>query len=148
VKNTNAFSFILSGFVFAATLFFRIKSKINISFVPKFTTGMFSIINLRRVSISFISKATQKITQTIDAKRISFAITMSEIDKIIASFTQSTPISFIPSSIQKIITNVRAGKLVLSILPTLASFFLLGDYDPDTLATLDASTLGDLDYTS
>lgn len=148
IKSSKAYSIALYGFVFAATLFFRVRTSISVTILPQFITQLVTVLREGKLSIVAVMKQTGKIVTVINSKRISLVISASEIGKLVTDIAYSSPISFVSSAVQKLITTMKTGKLTLAISPTLASFFLLGTYDPTTLATQDVKTLGAMDYTS
>lgn len=149
LRNSKAFSFILVGFQFATSLFFRIRFKIPITFVPKLIGKLVTVINLKRVRLVISQmKLITKITQTISLKRVRLTFNLKQIMQFVTTVFIRNPISFAMSTRQKLISTMKTGILRVIVDPTLAVFFTLGDFDPDTLLTLDSLTLGDMDYTS
>lgn len=149
LRNSKAFSFIIAGFQFATSLFFRIRFKIPITFVVKTIGKMVTVINLKRVRLVISQmRLITKITQTINLRRVSITYNLRQIMKFVTTVFIRQPILFISSARQKLITVLKTGILRVIADPTIAVFFTLGNLDPDTLLILDPQTLGDLDYTS
>lgn len=148
VKSSKAYSIAIAGFVFAATLFFRIRDRITITILPQFTTQMFTTINVKKVVVVALMKLSGNIVSTINTGRNTLTARASEIGKLFVDMVSYHPIVFISSAIQKITLTLMGGRLGLTISPILASFFILGDYDPTTLGTQDVKTLGAMDYTT
>jgi len=147
IRTSQAYTFIISGFQFATSLFFRIRDHIVITFVPKFTTKMVTNINLRKIKLVISQmKLIANMTQTISLRTVKINYTMRDIMKFVTTIYIRNPITFISSGIQKITSTMNTGILGIDFNPTLANFFTLGDNDPDTLGTMDTETWGDLDY--
>lgn len=148
-RTFKTFSVIISGFQYAATLLFRIRDHIVITAIPKFTGKMVTIMRLKRVRLVISQmKLISKMVQVISLRRITVVALMKQSMKAAAAIIVYMPAIFVAKLRQKIVTLVLQGKLTIIISPTLASFFLLGTFDPSTLGTLDTNTLGDMDYTS
>lgn len=147
LKSSQAYSIALSGFVFAATLFFRIRNTIRVTILPQFVTQMFTTIREGKLNLTIAVKQVGQLVTIIESKRVTLIATASEIGQLITDISFLHPITIVSSAIQKLISTMNTGKLSLLVTPTLASFFLLGTFDPQTLGTLDTNTLGDMDYT-
>jgi hypothetical protein len=147
LRNTKAYSIILSGFQFATSLFFRIGFKIAIALSPSFIQKAVSAIRLRRVNFA-VSKTSliANITQTISARRIRIVASMKQTMKFVSSIYLRNRLSFVSRTIQKLTSSIIIKKIQIASDPTIAQFFLLGTYDPDTLGDWDAVTLGAMDY--
>ena len=142
------FQIIITNFEYAATLLFRINMKIAIGFIPTFAARISSAIRLRRIRIVISTvKLITKITQTINSRRINIAFAIRERLKAVTSIVMKHPILFVSKARQKIVSIVSEGFLHIAWVMTLATFFTLGDFGPDTLGDLDVLTLGDMDYT-
>lgn len=146
-RTRKTFSLILSSFDYAVTFFFRINGKIKLTFVSTAIMQFVSTINLKRIRMTISQmKLITKITQTINLKRIRLVIVIRERLNAVAVFNQKTRLSFISKAIQKVVSIIILKKIKLTFVPTLATFFSLGYYDPQTLLTMDTQTLGSLDY--
>jgi hypothetical protein len=148
VKRSKEFSVSLYGFVYAATLFFRIVNSISITILPQFTTKLVSTINQGRVNLATVFRQVGNIVTAINLKKVNLIISVKETGKIRTTIYLRNEIVFISSALQKIVSSVKTGKLSLLISPILATFFTLGTYDPTTLGTQDVKTLGTMDYTT
>lgn len=145
---SKTFSFVIYNFAYAATLLFRISSKIILTFIPSFMIKPLLVLNIKRVRLIISQvKLITKITQTINIRAIRLvASTKATVKDIIVIYLRMR-ISFISSAKQKLITNLLIKKITLTIVPTIAQFFSLGFYDPSPLLNLDPITLGNLDFT-
>ena len=85
-----------------------------------------------------------KPTQVFNLKKISIQALSKLIGQLFATININNSIFFISKAIQRVITSVIIKKIRFTAI--LATFFTLGDYDPDTLLVMDTETLGDLDY--
>lgn len=147
LKNSQAYSIALSGFVFAATLFFRIRNTIVITILPQFSMKMVTSIRAGKLNVTAVLRQTGQLVTTLTLKKITLVAIANEIGKLVTDIAFLSPLIFVSSAIQKLIVPLKTGKLSLLITPTLASFFLLGTFDPTTLGTQDVKTLGAMDYT-
>jgi len=146
---SKTFSLGIKNFAYAATLLFRIRDRIRLTFSPVFAVGLFSTISLRRVRLLFSQmKLITKITQTISLRRIRITYIFRQKMASFVTIFSRIRMTIISSARQKLVSSIIIKKITLAITPTLAQFFTLGDYDPDTLGTLDTLTLGDMDYTT
>ena len=87
-----------------------------------------------------------KPTQVFNLKKISIQALSKLIGQLFATININNSIFFISKAIQRVITSVIIKKIRFTFTAILATFFTLGDYDPDTLLVMDTETLGDLDY--
>lgn len=139
----------VANFAYAATLLFRIRFKIPITYVYSSIGKIYSTIRLRRVKITIsVMKLITSMTQTINLRRVKITASMKEIGKIYSTIYGRLRLTITSKAIQKVVSSIIIKKVVLIIDPTLAQFFTLGDYDPQTLGDLDALTLGEMDYTT
>lgn len=146
---SKSFDLIISNFAYAATLLFRIAFKITFSLSPKFILGAFSTINLRRIRVIISQvKLITSISQTFNARRIRLIMTMKERLKAIVAIYGRVRLTIISRATQKIFSSIIIRKISILSNPVLAQFFILGDFDPDTLGDLDGFTLGNMDYTT
>lgn len=145
--SSKAFSFILDSFDYAVTFLFRINNKIRISFIGSAIVKFTQIINLKRIRIIISQvKLIVKPTQIFNLKKIKILISSKLIGKISSILHIKNTILFISKARQRIISSIILKKISFVFTAILATFFTLGEYDPDTLATMDIKTLGDLDY--
>lgn len=146
---SKSFDLIVDNFAYAATLLVTLRSRLILTFIPTFALGFSSIINLKKIRLIISQvKLTVKPTQTINLRRV--RITYSIRERITNTITILSRIGIlaVSSARQKLVSNIIIKKIVLTITPTLAQFSTLGQFDPDTLGTLDVLTLGDMDYTA
>ena len=142
------FQLIIANFEFAATLIANIRQKLNIGFVMSLANRVFSTISLRKIRMVISQvKLITSITQAISSRRVKLAFIVRERMKAVVSVVIKHPILFVSKARQKLVSAIKEGFLHISWVMTLATFFSLGDFDPDTLGTLDVLTLGDMDYT-
>lgn len=147
-KVSKNFQIVIAGFQYAATLLFNINMKIRVNFVPSFIMKMVTAMRLRRIRIVISTvKLITSVTQSISSRRIRLALVIRERMNAVASIVVYHPIGFVSSARQKIVSTIKNGILRLNIVMTLATFFTLGIFDPQTLGTLDTKTLGEMDYT-
>lgn len=145
---SKSFSMIISHFAFATTLLFRVRFTIRQIITPTFAVKASSIINLRKVKLVISQvKLITKITQTINLRKIKLNMTMKEIGKLVITMYGRVRIGFVSKAIQKASSSIIIKKVQILATPILATFYTLGNFDPDTLGTLDVLTLGDMDYT-
>jgi hypothetical protein len=146
---SKSFDLLINNFAYAATLLFRIAFKIGMAFSPTFALKFVTTINLRRIRIIVSqTKLITSITQTINARRVRLIYTMRERLKAVSTISLRLRMTPVSKAIQKAVSSIIIRKIVLTIDPILAQFFILGDYDPQTLGDLDALTLGEMDYTT
>ena len=146
---SKTFPIIISNFAYAATLLFRIRDRIRLSFSPTFYIKFIYTLTLKRIRLIISQvKLITKPTQTIDLRRVRLIVTVRERLKAVTTIYGRLRLTIVSSARQKLVSSIIIKKIVLSITPTLAHFFTLGDFDPDTLGTLDVQTLGDMDYTT
>jgi len=146
---SKSFDLLINDFAYAATLLFRIAFKIGTSFSPTFALAAFTTINLRKIKLIISQvKLITSITQTINARRVRLIYTMRERLKAVSTISLRLRMTPVSKAIQKAVSSIIIKKVVLTIDPTLAQFFILGDFDPQTLGDLDALTLGEMDYTA
>lgn len=146
---SKSFDLLISNFAYVATLLFRIAFKIGITFSPIFALKVIATINLRRIRIIVSqTKLITSITQTINARKVRLIYTMRETLKAVSTISLRLRMTPVSKAIQKVVSSIIIKKVVLTINPTLAQFFTLGYFDPQTLGDLDALTLGEMDYTT
>jgi hypothetical protein len=144
---SKTFSLAVANFAFATTLLFIIRDRIILTFIPTIISSAVSIIKLRRVRVVISQvKLITKITQIINLRRVRIVYTYRETQKSISTFLLKVRLIIVSKATQKIVSSINLRRVILSISPTIATFFTLGDYDLDTLGAMDVETLGDLDY--
>ena len=148
IKAKKSFELFIKGFTYAVTLLFNIKFKIPITFISKVSMNALAIINVKRIRLIPIARLRTSVVQIINVRKVSLITVLKQTGKIITIIYIRNPIGFISKARQKITTTLKTGILKITAIPSVAIFFLLGDYDPDTLGALDTSTLGELDYTT
>ena len=146
VRTKETFSLYLYNFQMAVTFFFRIRDKIKLTFVSKLSTKMFSTINVKKIRLIPIAKLKESISIIINSKKISINYSIKERLKAVVTILSGVTINYTMRMRQKIVTTISQGILTLNTSPVLAKFFLLSDFDLDTLADVDVLTLGDMDY--
>jgi hypothetical protein len=147
LKTAKAYSIILSGFQFATSLFFRIRDRMNITYIPKFR--MKANVTLSEGKLSLLVSRTSLIAnmiQTISGKTINSNYIFTQRMKAVTTIVFHHPFMFIGKAIQKLLVHLTTGKMKLIAVATVATFFNLGYYDPSTLLPLDSMTLGAMDY--
>ena len=145
---SKAFNVVVSGFQFVTSLFFRVRSTIAIDFVFLSIASASVINRIRRVKLTTTTKLIGSQIQSINLRKIKLLAVMTTKGSDAMTFFLRLPVLYVSSAIQKLVSSVKAGIHNLDISPTIAVFFTLGYYDPDTLGTWDASTLGAMDYTT
>lgn len=144
---SKSFSLVVDGFQFATSLFMRIRFKIPIVFNSSAISQIFTNIRLRRIIISISPvKLIGNLVTNINLRRVRLNFSMKETGKIYTTIYGGVRINFVTKAIQKIVTAINLKKIRINFDPTIAQFFTLGTYDPQTLGTLDTQTLGALDY--
>ena len=147
-KISQNFQIIIANFEYAATLLFNINMKIAIGFMPTFIAKMVIAMRLRRIRIVISTvKLITKMTQAISLRRVRLSFSIREQMKAVTAIVIKHPMLFVSKARQKIVSAINEGFLHVAWDMTVATFFTLGDFDPDTLGDLDAFTLGDMDYT-
>lgn len=145
--SSKAFGLILDSFDYAATLIFRINNKIRITFNSSVISKLTQTVNLKKIRILISQvKLIVKPTQTINLKKITLSAIAKLRGKLVSTINIRSIINFTSKAIQKTVSNIILKKIKFSFTAILATFFTLGDYDPDTLLIMDSETLGDLDY--
>jgi hypothetical protein len=144
---SKAFNIAVSGFSYVTSLFFRVRNTINVDIIASFLASGVTAIRLRRVTLTTSTKLLGSQIQTISLRTVKLLLVLTvEGSEVLAIYLRK-PILFVSSARVKLITTITQ-KLPLVLTPTLAVFYLLGFYDPDTLGTWDATTLGTMDYTT
>ena len=146
VRTKETFNLYLYNFRMAVTFFFRIRDKIRITFVSKLSTKMFSTINVKRIKLIPIAKLKESLSLIINSKKISVAYLVKERLQAVTTIVSGVAINYTMRMRQKLVTTLSQGILTISTSPVLAKFYLLSDFDLDTLADVDVLTLGDMDY--
>lgn len=147
-KISETFSLRISNFAFATTLLFRIRDKINLVILPSFKISPLMVFNLRRIRlITGVVKLIANITQTINVKKVRLVLSIREILSNTITIYGKVPLSIVSKAIQKATSTILIKKITLTIDPVIATFFILGDFDPEILGDLDPLTLGEMDYT-
>lgn len=148
-KISKTFPIIIANFAYAATLLFRIRDRLRLSFSPSFYMNFIYTLAIRRIRLVVSQvKLTVKITQTINARRIRLVTVMKERQKAVTTIYGRIRVNLISSARQRLISSIIIKKITLAISPILAQFYTLGYFDPQTLGTLDLLTLGEMDYTT
>lgn len=143
---SKSFSILIDDFKFAATLLFNVRFNIRQIYTPSFKINFSQIFNLRKVKITISPFALiANITQIINVSRVRLVLAYQEIDDFVITMSQKTPITFATQLIQQLVTIVTIKKIQFIFTATIAHFFSLGDFDPDTLLVMDSQTLGQLD---
>lgn len=146
VKNlSTSFSLIAYQLSIAATLLFRIRDKVVITFVPSFIEKIATTLRVKRPRLTFLMKLSQNFPVTINSKKVRITYTMKQRIKLATIITFHSPMTFVSKLLQKSSTTINNGKVAITYTPTLAKFYTLSVFDPETLATLDTNTLADMD---
>lgn len=141
------FSLYIANFETATTLIFRIIQQIDIGFVMSSIQKLVTTINIKKIRLTISTvKLIQSVTQTINAKYIKATYTIREIMKFVTAIGVEIPIEFVSKARQKIVTILYQGILSVTATAIYAVFFLLSEFDPQTLGTLDTEILQDMDY--
>lgn len=149
VRTSETFDLIIENFAYAATLLFRIRNKIRITFSPQFFLVMYSTINLRRIRVLISQmKLITSLTQVINLRRVRIILSIKERIKFVSTVYGRVRLSVSSKAIQKVITSIIIKKVSFTMIPILATFYTLGDYDPQILGDLDSLTLGEMDYST
>ena len=144
---SKTFPIIIANFAYAATLLFRIRDKIRLTFSPIFYINFIYTLTLKRIRLIISQvKLITKPTQTINLRRVRLIVVARERLKAVTTIYGRIRLTILSSARQKLVSSIVIKKIVLTISPTLAQFFTLGDFDPETLGTLDVQTLGEMDY--
>jgi hypothetical protein len=143
-----SFAFTLDFFDFITTSVFRIKQKINFlvnsSARIKHTTSIF----IKKIKTTVLPQYFQRHVQTIGIKPIGITISFRG-DILISSQLMNMHkliLGFVSKVLGKVTADVRL-KMSVDIVPQLGTINILGTFDPETLATLDTKTLGEMDFT-
>jgi len=145
--SSKTFNLIISSFDYAVTFLFRINNKIGISFLGSAIVKFTQTVNLKKIRILISQvKLIVKPTQLFNLKKISIVTVSRLIGKIASTIKIKNLITFVSLARQKIVSTIIFKKIKFTFVAILATFFTLGDFDPDTLLIMDAQTLGELDY--
>lgn len=146
-KTNQVFSIIIAGFEYAATLLVNIRLKSRIITTVSLFIKAYSIITIKKVRLVISQvKLIVKITQTINSRTIKLLVTFRQRMKAISIIYLRNPMGFISKARQKIVSIIAEGRLTISTSPIFVILYTLGHWDVETLLTLDALTLGDMDY--
>jgi len=148
VKTIKSFSIFLEGFTVTDswTLLITQYNSLVSSLSEQANLTLDMITNGTLFSIS-IMKLREMISLTL-VGAISLVLTISETLKLQTIMTNDLLLS-LTMRLQSTL-SVTMDEMALDIVftPILAQFYLLSDWDSDTLATMDVETLQDLDYTT
>lgn len=146
---SKTFPIIIANFAYVATLLFRIRDRIRLTFSPTFYIKFIYTLTLKRIRLIISQvKLITKPTQAINLRRIRLIVAVRERLKAVTTIYGRIRLTIISSARQKLVSSIIIKKVVLTITPVVAQFFTLGDFDPDTLGALDVQTLGEMDYTT
>lgn len=146
-RTGKSFSILLSGFTYATSLFFSVVMGIPIIFGSSSQAKIFMTLTVKQVKLTISQvKLTTSISQVFELGTIGFTFHLvAELANVATTIYLRKPITFMSSAIQKLVVTLTQH-LPIGFDPTLAEFYILGDFDPDTLGDHDADTLGDMDY--
>jgi len=146
---SKSFSLISTGISVATTLIARFISGVNTSFTPSFQMVFSIIMRSRTIKLtSMIMRLITRPLQSINSRRVKIVYSLRERLKATLPITILDTSSVFVSLRQKLVSTIVLKRIKATYSPTLATFFILGFFDPQTLATLDTETLGEMDYTS
>ena len=125
-------------------------------YLAKFTSGM-AISVVSRLLIKNTTNIGEKFNLTFNFRsrgQFNHNFITNSLLRIIARVRFKNSLSFGNNSLLSIISRERSqesgnifnGGIGLNITPVLKGFYLLSDYDPDALSTMDSQTLSALDY--
>ena len=148
-KNVSkAFTLIGAGLSLATTFIFRNIMKIRGSYTMAFVGKASLFGTIKRIKMTFSSvKLSTKITQGFSIKRIKGTYSIKEQLKSLATIKLYRVVgSYVFRLTQKSSLSMTMHRLVGSFTPTIATFYALSYFDPQSLSALDALTLGEMDY--
>lgn len=145
--SSNTFKLILTSFDYAITFLFRIRNKIQITFIASIINKMTQTINLKKIRIIISQvKLIVSPTQIFNLKKIKILAVSKLIGKLVSTIRIKNTIVFVSKATQKTISSIILKKVKFGFTAILATFFTLAYHDPSTLATMDVQTLAELDY--
>ena len=144
-----SFTLTLVGFSVAASFFIKIQiPKIVMTMVAKIYFNTISAIRIPITKIT-VSK-TSLIGYVVQAIKVPYIkMAFSAMKQTMYSTTNIVlriPFAIVSKAKIKLLTLIHIPKFVFALVPIVASFYLLGTYDPQTLGALDTNTLGAMDY--
>lgn len=142
-----SFDLIIDNFDFAFTLLFRLREHIRVEFLSTAIANATQSLRVKRVKIVSLMKMIFKNYPVITVKKIKMVLNMRLAILFDMLLNEHISLSMISTIGQRLVLPLSIKKVRISADPTLAEFYTLGQYDPDTLGTMDLLTLGELDYT-
>lgn len=142
-----SFNLIINNFDFVFTLLFRLREHVRIEFLSKAIVNATQSLRVKKISIVSLMKMISKNYPVIRVKKIKMLLSMRLAILFDFLMNENISLNIITTIGQRLVLPLTIKKIGISADPTLAEFYTLGQYDPDTLGTMDLLTLGELDYT-
>lgn len=142
-----SFSAVVTGFSVVTTLLFRIRDRIEFTFIMSLISKLTTTVNLKRVRLNFgtVKLITAPLI-TINTKRVKLTYNLKERLKFTLTVLLKNRITWGMSMRQKLISTIGVKKVKITFNPSIFEFLKLLTFDPQTLATLDTEALGEMDY--
>lgn len=141
------FNLYVRGITIINSWLFKIKIKVPITF-NMIVSKLFTLtlrIKAIRLNISKMSLLTN-FPIIINLKMIALKIKMKTIEKWDVVINSSLSLNLKTKALQKIFSTIHIPAPIITFLPFLGQFAILGTYDPWTLLQMDGLTLLELDY--
>jgi hypothetical protein len=152
LRNKHSFNLTVFGFSLSTSFFVNIKQKIKLTITSmSLSTDWATSLKVKKPLFTFVNSLIKlKISPTLSlsVKRPRLVFIMRQLMKITQTINVTKPtIVFILHSFEKIAGWVlHIPKVGIVFSPITAKFHALWEYDNQTLAALDNTTLTDLDY--
>lgn len=147
---SKSFTLILKAFDYALTFLFRIKQKIQITFVSHASMKAISNIVIKKIKMTISSvKFLAYNLLALNLKPVRIVSTIREIGKIASAINIGTiHQEFVSHARQKIVSNIIIKKIKILWVATLGTFYTLASFDSETLSSLDIKMLAEMDGVS
>lgn len=147
VKSSKAFQFALDNFSKTTNWFINFVQNINMSASLLIIRRMSSTINLGTIrNVYDTVKLSTKATATILNGAVISAVAKLTY-KVTSTITNSLVITWVMQFLSYAESTFNNKRIKMVLVMVTAAINTLGDFDGDTLAIMDAETLGSLDYT-
>ena len=138
---------IIEGFAFIDSLFINIDVKLQLDFIMTAISEKSLDLNLANVELGFIFEFIESLTVSLGLSNLDFAFSFFETLNASGNIDIKLQNGFLPTETLKASAPFVNPTVDMQADATLGQFNALGEFDPDTLGTLDILTLGEMDFT-
>lgn len=140
------FSLIVDGISEIFTFLFSSNETIKITSFLSAIERFQIEIDAGNINISSVVRLVTDLSQSINFSPINSIYEISERIKAIVPINLTTILLTTIRDISRTTVPLFLGSNVIASTLTLGQFFVLDDFDPDTLSSLDTGTLADMDF--